>query len=191
MTGLREAFAGVRRALEGAGVRYALGGSWASTAYGEPRQTNDIDMVAAFHRSSLGRFLDLLGGDFYYDRDNAFDSLRLLRPFNVIHRRLAIKFDLFPITGEYGQTELERSQGVEVPVLDHSPVPVVSAEDIVLAKLAWFRDGGEISRQQWRDIVGVLRAETERIDYGYLEAWSRRLGLAGLLERALRDAAEI
>jgi hypothetical protein len=38
----------LRSALEGAGVRYAVGGSWASTAFGEPRFTNDVDVVADF-----------------------------------------------------------------------------------------------------------------------------------------------
>jgi len=43
-----DAFAPLRSALERAGLRYAVGGSWASTAFGEPRFTNDIDIVADF-----------------------------------------------------------------------------------------------------------------------------------------------
>jgi predicted nucleotidyltransferase len=55
-----EAFRVLRRALEAAGVRFAVGGSWASAAYGEARFTNDIDILADFDASGLNRFLDLL-----------------------------------------------------------------------------------------------------------------------------------
>ena len=47
----------LRGALERAGVRYAVGGSWASAAYGEARFTNDIDILVDFQASSLERFL--------------------------------------------------------------------------------------------------------------------------------------
>jgi hypothetical protein len=48
-----DAFEPVRAALEGAGIRYAIGGSWASTAFGEPRLTNDIDILAFTTGSSI------------------------------------------------------------------------------------------------------------------------------------------
>lgn len=58
MTPLGEAFAGMRTALESAGIRFAVGGSWASTAFGEPRFTNDVDILADFTGGgSLSEFL--------------------------------------------------------------------------------------------------------------------------------------
>lgn len=60
MTSVRDAFSPLRSALEGAGVRYAVGGSRASTAFGEPRFTNDVDILADFAEESLGRFLESL-----------------------------------------------------------------------------------------------------------------------------------
>lgn len=50
--------------------------------------------------------------------------------------------------------------------------------------LLWFREGGEVSEKQWRDIVSVLRISGGTIDEGYLDSWSSRLGLEGLLRRA-------
>ena len=67
--------------------------------------------------------------------------------------------------------------------------PVASPEDTVLAKLEWFRLGGESSERQWWDIVGVLKV-TEDADRTYLWRWAASLGVADLLERALADAAE-
>ena len=190
MTGLSEAFDGIRRALESAHVVFAIGGSWASTTHGEPRQTNDIDFIAAFDRRNLDLFLDALGGDYYHDKDTAREALRLVRPFNVIHRQLAFKFDFFPIHDEHGAAEIERRQFVSIGTLAPEPVPVVSAEDTVLAKLRWYRAGGEVSQQQWRDIQGVLRMEAGRLDNAYLDTWARKLDLLELLRRAREDAAE-
>ena len=54
MISASDAFDPVRSALEQAGVRYAIGGSWASTAFGEPRFTNDVDILADFTPETLG-----------------------------------------------------------------------------------------------------------------------------------------
>ena len=53
-----------------------------------------------------------------------------------------------------------------------------------MRKLLWYRQGGEVSDKQWRDIVGVLRISGGRMDRGYLSVWAERLGLTALLERA-------
>jgi hypothetical protein len=60
-----DAFSPLRSALEGAGIRYAVGGSWASTAFGEPRFTNGVDIIADFTEGSLDRFLACLPKTFY------------------------------------------------------------------------------------------------------------------------------
>jgi hypothetical protein len=70
MNGLEEAWRGVRMALDAAGVRFAIGGSWASTSYGEPRLASNIDLVAGFTELSLGQFVELLGDDLLRRRRN-------------------------------------------------------------------------------------------------------------------------
>jgi hypothetical protein len=65
---------------------------------------------------------------------------------------------------------------------------VDTAEHTVLRKLEWFRRGGERSDRQWRDVVGVLRVQRDRLDHGELAAWAERLGVADLVARALREA---
>ncbi len=76
MTSLGEAFVGMRTALESAGIRFAVGGSWASTAFGEPRFTNDVDILADFTAVSLSNFLRGLPEAYYADSDEAMDSFR-------------------------------------------------------------------------------------------------------------------
>jgi hypothetical protein len=94
------------------------------------------------------------------------------------------------VRDEYGATELKRRQMIPIPGLDAAPAPIVSAEDIVLAKLRRYRPGGETSTQQWRDIVGVLRSESTRLDAARLDRWAAALGLLQLFRRAQDESGE-
>ena len=62
------------------------------------------------------------------------------------------------------------------------------AEDIILAKLEWYRLGNEISDRQWRDILGVLKVQAGRLDVDYLHKWAAELNVADLLQRALKES---
>jgi hypothetical protein len=62
-------------------------------------------------------------------------------------------------------------------------LPIISAEGIVLAKLVWYRAGGEVSEQQWRDIAGVLTISGPDLDREWLEHWADRLAVRDLLTR--------
>jgi hypothetical protein len=79
---------------------------------------------------------------------------------------------------------------VALTFLDDSALyPVATAEDILLAKLRWFREGGGVSERQWNDIAGILSAN-RGIDLNYLRLWAERLRVVDLLEKALAEAAE-
>ena len=67
-------------------------------------------------------------------------------------------------------------------------VYVTTAEDIILAKLEWYRLGNEISDRQWRDILGVLKVQAGRLDLDYLRQWAAELNVADLLQRALKES---
>lgn len=185
---LPEAFQQIRRALAAAGVTYAIGGSWASTVHGEPRHTNDIDFVTNLDGQRLRPFLEALGAGFYFDPESAQEALNHRRPFNVIHQKLGYKFDFFPVADGHGDAELERRMAVALPGLDSELVPVISAEDTILAKLRWYREGGEVSDRQWRDIAGIIAASGEHLDREYLERWAQEMGLKELYQRAMAEA---
>jgi hypothetical protein len=181
-----DAFEVLRSALEREGIRYAVGGSWASTAFGEPRFTNDVDIVADMTESNLEGFLHNLPDTFYVDAEEALYAVRRGRHFNVIHTPTILKFDLFPAAAfPLGSEELDRAVSLENTGLSKGPVRFVTPEDILLAKLFWFRAGGEISEVQWRDIRGILRGSGATLDRGYLERSAEKLGVTELLVRAL------
>ena len=170
-------------------VRYAVGGSVASSLRGNYRQTNDVDLVVEMRSDQVNEFVRLLGPDFYADPDALISAFRQGRPYNVIHLRTAFKFDLFPATEDrqsFSFSELGRRTFEEVDFLgDKIELAVVTAEDALLAKLRWYRLGGESSEKQWRDITGIVAIQGARLDQSYLHRWANELGVADLLNRAL------
>src|SRR5579883_1202471 len=89
-------FAALVAAFRAAGLRFAIGGSWASTAFGEPRFTNDVDILVDFTTAGLDVFLQSIPEGFYFDADEARRAVRAGRHFNLIHTASVFKFDLFP-----------------------------------------------------------------------------------------------
>jgi len=88
-----------------------------------------------------------------------------------------------------GTGQLDRRVHLEI-FAGMAPVPILTAEDIVLQKLRWFQLGGELSDRQWRDVLSVLRGSRADLDDGYLTSVAAGAGLAEILERARRDVSK-
>jgi hypothetical protein len=126
--------------------------------------------------------------DVLSDLREVLDAIRFGRPFNVIYRPMAFKFDFFAAGAiPLGIQELDRAVFLADTGLSETPTPFVTPEDILLAKLHWFRAGGEISEMQWRDIRGIVRTCGASLDRGYLERNAAKLGIGALLEKALTE----
>jgi hypothetical protein len=122
MTSASDVFALLRGALEAASVRYAIGGSWASTAFGEPRFTNDVDILADFTVENVGRFLAGLPATFFADPEEIVRAIGSGRPFNVIYMPMAFKFDFFPAAAfPLGIEELDRAVWMADSGLSEAP----------------------------------------------------------------------
>lgn len=186
---LGRTLAAIGAALDQLGVSWAIGGSVASSVHGEPRATNDVDVIAKLDERQARELTTLLGPDFYADADMAVDAVRKRSSFNVVDQRTFIKVDIFvPPSGPLGDGQLARAERIEL--VSASPaLPVLGPEDVVLQKLAWYRLGGEVSDRQWRDVVTVLRLSSPEIDDTYLESVATSTGLQTLLARARRDAS--
>ena len=172
------------------GVRYHIGGSLASSAYGIPRATADVDLVAELRVDQIDAFVERLQSEYYVDPDRARESVLQQTSFNLIHLETMLKVDIFvPEALAFAQQEMNRAR--QQP-LDNAETArlffLKSPEDLVLRKLIWYRTGGEISERQWSDIIGVLKVQAERLDFEYLATWAAILGLTDLLERVIADA---
>ena len=176
----------VTSVLSQLGVLYSIGGSMASSVSGEPRSTLDIDIVAAIEESHIDALAEMLQDAFYVDRDALHRAVRTLSTANLIHLATSVKIDLFIAGGTVIDADLlQRRMRVMVGDAPAIMVYVHSAEDVLLQKLRWYRLGGETSDRQWRDVLGIVHVQGERLDREYLTRQAVRLGVTDLLARAM------
>lgn len=177
----------VTRILEQLDIPYAIGGSMASTAYGRIRATMDVDIVADMQEQHVQPFLALLGSDFYADENTIRQAVQRRTSFNLIHLTTLFKVDLFVSRNRpFDQQQLSRRQYQLLELPDHTAF-IVSPEDVILAKLEWFRLGDEVSERQWRDVQGVFDVQGDRLDRDYLRQWATALDVIDLLNKALAE----
>lgn len=178
----------VVKAFDSLHVRYAIGGSVASSMYGVPRSTLDIDIVADIPIDKAQSLYDLLCHDYYIDEGALRKAVAQRSSFNVIHLQTVIKVDVFILKeATYDRQTLQRLQtetlADETGATDFN---FVSPEDVILNKLLWYRAGNEIAERQWNDVLGVLKVQKEHLDMEYLKRWADELDVSDLLERAVR-----
>ncbi len=175
--------------LEGLDVRYLIGGSLASSVHGEPRATNDIDVLADLGAGDVDRLAAALGRDYYMSASAAREAIRTAASFNVIHLQRAVKVDVF-LCGNDPLNEERLRARMRLRVTSHPDrwLWIDTPEHSVLRKLEWFRRGGEASERQWRDVVAILRIQGGTIDRLRLREWAPRLRIGDLLERAIEEA---
>lgn len=175
--------------LEWLGVPYLIGGSLASTLYGMVRTTQDSDIVAEMRLEHARAFVAALQDEFYIDEEMIVESIQRNSSFNIIHRETMFKVDVFvPRARPFLQSQLARAQKQTFALETEISAQFASPEDTILAKLEWYRVGGEVSERQWRDILGVLKTRGETLDLDYLQQWASELKVSDLLERALQQA---
>lgn len=179
----------VTQTFENIGIPYAVGGSLASSLHGIMRATLDVDIVADMRLEHVEPLVAEISQEFYADAGMMRGAIEHHGSFNLVHYDTAFKVDVFiPKTRPFDGLQLERSRFLVIATDPERGIYVASPEDIILAKLEWFRLGGEMSDQQWRDILGVLKTRPSEIALDYLHQWAGELGVSDLLERALLEA---
>jgi hypothetical protein len=174
------------RTFEDLAIRYVVGGSLASSLYGIPRATQDVDLVAEIELPHVEALTSSLAGEFYVDAGMIRDAIRRRASFNVIHLATMFKADVFIPRGDaWSHEELSRARCEQFDTPDgRVTIRFASAEDTVLQKLACYRLGNEVSDRQWGDVLGVLKVQSGSLDREYLEHWARLLNISDLLGRA-------
>ena len=178
----------VTQILEKLNIPYLIGGSLASTLYGMVRTTQDSDIVAEMQLEHLVPFVTTLRDEFYMDEEMIAESIQRHSSFNIIHRESMFKVDVFiPHPRPFLQSQLARAQKQTFQFENEVSANFCGPEDTILAKLEWYRLGGEVSERQWRDILGVLKTRASKLDLGYLRKWANDLKVSDLLEHALKE----
>lgn len=173
-------------ALERLNIPYVVVGSLASTVHGTTRSTLDGDLLAGLNEAHIPQLISRLKEQFYVDKKMAFDAVRTGGSFNLVHFETMFKVDIFIAKDDpFDRAQIMRRTPQPVAEDLDREIYILSAEDTILAKLRWYRMGGEGSEQQWRDVVGVVKVQEDRLDLEYLNKMAAVLQVADLLARLL------
>ena len=162
----------IRAALTTAKVPHMLSGSFASSAYGAPRTSQDIDIVIAPTRAQLLRLVEQFPDtEYYVSRDAALDALARREQFNLIDFLTGWKVDfIIRKAREFSLVEFDRRRPLEIAGVT---LDAASAEDVLLSKLEWAKHGA--SERQLDDVVGILRFHGLQLDLEYINRWVEEL----------------
>ena len=173
--------------LDELSIPYALGGSVASSFFGEPRATSDVDVAIRVDMKLGERLVGRVGAEFYVPVESARAAIRSHQSFNLLAVDNAFKVDLFVLGDSLlDQRQLERRLLIAMPGAPNG-LWVTSPEDQILRKLDWFRQGGSVSDRQWRDVIGILLVRGEDLDIDYLRDTASQLDLTRLLDTAFAE----
>jgi hypothetical protein len=169
--------------LEAVGLRYLVTGSIATSLYGEPRFTNDIDVVVDLPLDRLEEFLRQFPTDeFYLSEESARRAVERRTQFNVIHPRSGLKVDVMVAADDaFDESRFARGRRLH-PAPDYRAT-FAAPEDVIVKKMEYYRAGG--SDRHLRDIAGVLEVSGKEIDRDYIGDWAGRLGLSEIWRRVL------
>jgi len=182
----------VIEALEAAKVEYLIGGAIAEWAWGEPRATQDIDLVVRIPIKAINKLSkELKKRDMLIPGEIILDAIvedRADIPINAIHMHSGLKADLYPVRegDELRQSAFQRREQVDYgppigKVFIHSP------EDLILYKLMYF--GLSQQSKHSRDIAAILKSKKNELDMYYIEQWAARLGLSSLWKEMLANVS--
>lgn len=155
-------------------------GSLASTFHGEPRATQDIDIVIDPRPEQLADLLRSFDEEAFYVGDGQ-GALASRGMFNVIDVVSGWKID-FIVRKDRAFSELEMQRRIDVEVLGVH-LFVATAEDTVVAKLEWATISG--SERQLADAAAVIAVSGDALDWDHVWYWAKALGVIENLQRAI------
>jgi len=175
----------VVRILEELGLKYFVTGSTATIFYGEPRFTNDIDVVVALPEPQVAEFCNRFPAEqFYVSVPAAQEAVRGRGQFNIIHPDSGLKVDVIvPAENSFNESRFARTRRVHTS--NDFDANFASPEDAIIKKLQYFQEGG--SEKHLRDIAGVLKTNRSSIDIAYVLKWARQLGVEEIWDEVRRQ----
>ena len=171
--------------LERLDLPYLITGSMATILYGEPRFTNDIDIVVQLSANRIDALVESFPGDeFYLDPERIRQAVAARTQFNIIHPASGLKIDIMiPAMDAFDRSRFARAT-LAHPADDYEAT-FATPEDVIIKKMQFYSEGG--SDKHLRDIAGVLQISAAEIDRDYVTEWADRLGLREIWDRVLEQ----
>lgn len=173
----------VSNALENLNIPYFVTGGFAAIAYGEPRFTNDVDIVADIKLNQvklLHRFFS--DEEYYFDEEMAKDAIHTGGQFNIIHPSSGLKVDII-IRGRSDFDNSRFSRTKRFPVNKQKEANFASPEDVIIKKMEYYQMGA--SDKHLRDIVSIMKVSGDEINQEYIAIWVKRFGLDEIWQKIL------
>jgi hypothetical protein len=159
-------------------ISYLVTGSVASMAYGEPRLTNDIDIVAGIEDRHVAGLIEEFPADEFYISDSMIrEAISSHGQFNIIHPLSGLKIDVIIKENTAFDNSRFRRKKRLLPSESYE-ADFAAPEDVIIKKMEYYREGG--SEKHLRDITGILKISNESIDIDYITEWADRLGLTDI-----------
>lgn len=183
----REFAASIIETLESLGLQYAIGGSFASSTYGEARTTMDIDISIVLPESEMQRLVEAIQQlGYYVFLDSIVDALIQNMPFNIIDATSGYKADIFLVAPTpLDQSVLARSRRMVYDTTTNATARLYSPEDVIIYKLKYFLMGR--SQKHLRDIGAILIVQGTALDYGYIAHWAQEVGATEVWNQLLAE----
>ena len=151
------------------GIRYMVTGAAASIVYGEPRLTNDIDVVIDLASAEVEPFLNSFPLEQFYCPPSEVILVEIARSqrghFNLIHHKTGFKADIYTVgRDKLNRWGLDNRKLIEIEGTEFWMAPV---EYVILRKLEYYREGQ--SEKHLKDIAGMLSVSPDKINFTELD----------------------
>ncbi len=175
--------------LDSLGIPYALTGSIASSFYGEPRSTHDIDVIVVLRLSDVEKLARSFDPNrFYVDEEAIREAIAHQGVFNLIDQKTGFKVDFWILKDDlYYQVSFQRRVKQKI---DEVEPYLLAPEDVILSKLLWYRISGG-SERQLHDALGVYLIQAERLNMEYIRKWAGYLEVQDLLDEIIERSKEV
>lgn len=179
----------VIKCFEQLGIDYYIGGSVASSTYGISRATIDVDLIAKIEINHVEKLVKYLEKYYYINAGMIKNAIQEKSSFNLIHLETMIKIDVFIFKGQpYDIKAFGRCKTDTLDDENPRKFYLSSPEDSILSKLQWYKMSNEVLQQQWKDILGIIKVQGDKLDLDYLKLWALNLNISDLLIRLFNDA---
>jgi hypothetical protein len=179
----------IAKTLDALKIPYYLTGGAAVVTWGKPRFTADVDIVVELFAKDIkplaAAFRRELSEGAHVDEEQMRTEQERAGEFNIVEPTLGLKADFFISPG--GPEQELRLQRVRTETIADVPVRFISPEDLILAKLAWYRESGEISTRHREDAESIVAVQGDNLDMEYLRKSAARLGVADALTRMMKN----
>ena len=176
--------------LERLGLPYIIGGSVASSIYGEARSTRDVDVSVMLPLEQVGSFVQSFQSlGYHVFADAIIDAIIARQPFNIIDAQSGYKADIFVVDPQHPtpleQQALQRRRRQVYDETSGAQAVFYSPEDVIVYKLKYYLEGR--MPKHLRDIGAMLVVQGEALDYDYIAEWAERIGAADVWAEILAE----